>query len=446
MDVEAARKWIHHAQDDLDQALAALDAGPEPEPPEPPSGAIVTTPEEFDAALASATDGTVIVCATSLVYTKALVLAQPDLTIQSEHEGSARITPEEPAPLFTSGITVTRERVSLVGLEIRRADLKDILTVTGTDVLIDRCRILGDPVQGAKRGIAANGPNLAITRCHIDDCFGPYPGNDCQAISGWLSEGPTTITDNYISGGTESIMFGGGDPPSEADCPCDITIKGNTITKNPGWQSQAVSVKNTLELKNARRVRIEDNEIEYSWGGHGQDGYLLMLTPRNQEGNAPYSTVEDVIIRNNVFRYGAGAINVLGTDNNHPSGRLSRVTIEHNRFEQIDCKAYTGSNKMILISAGPTTLTIDDNEFLAANVSSVIYFTGSPQCVDLVVTNNEFPVSKYGVFGDNTSVGNGSNGLPNAWNKYVASGTYSGNTLPPASDPECAVFGDDEER
>src|SRR4029453_977841 len=42
-----------------------------------------------------------------------------------------------------------------------------------------------------------------------------------------------------------------------------------------------------------------------------------------------------------------------------------------------------------------------------------------------------------GIFGDGCSTGNGSNGMPHAWNTYVASGTLSGNTTtPPAAEDE----------
>src|SRR4030095_9962315 len=258
----------------------------------------------------------------------------------------------------------------------------------GARPTIDRCRILGDPVQGTKGGTAANAPMVTIQNCYISDCFGPYPGSDTQAICAWDSPGPFSITNNYLCGGSETIMFGGADPANADRVPSDILISGNTITKRAAWQSQLVGVKNTLELKNAKRVRIEDNDIRYSWGGHGQDGFLLMLTPRNQSGTAPYSTVEDVVIEGNRFQCAAGALSVLGTDNNASSGRLSRVTICHNRFEQLDPKLYVGTNTMIQILDGPQALTINANEFVGMNSGSQVYFDGAPLCEELVITNN----------------------------------------------------------
>jgi len=43
-------------------------------------------------------------------------------------------------------------------------------------------------------------------------------------------------------------------------------------------------------------VLVEGNVIENCWKA-GQNGFAIQLTPRNQEGKAPWSVVEDVTIR-----------------------------------------------------------------------------------------------------------------------------------------------------
>ena len=57
-------------------------------------------------------------------------------------------------------------------------------------------------------------------------------------------------------------------------------------------------MKNLFELKNARRVLVEGNLMEYVWQ-EAQIGYAILLTPRNQDGKAPWVTIEDVTIRRN---------------------------------------------------------------------------------------------------------------------------------------------------
>jgi len=158
-----------------------------------------------------------------------------------------------------------------------------------------------------------------------------------------------------------------------------------------------------------------------------------VFTPRNQSGTAPYSTVEDVVVEDNRLAAGAAAVSVSGDDDLHPSQRLARVTVRRNVFEDIDPKKYTGSNKLFLIQRGPTVVTIDANDVHGANLGSQIYFDGSPMCADLVVTNNRWPSAKYGIFGSGCSTAIDPNGLPNAWNRYVASGTLANNTVWPGT-------------
>ena len=109
---------------------------------------------------------------------------------------------------------------------------------------------------------------------------------------------------------------------------------------------------------------IEDNEISCCWGGHGQDGYLLSLTIRNQYGNTPWATIENVIIRRNHFLHGAAAINILAEDNNYESGRLNQVEIVDNIFEDINHeRLHRLSVKLMLIGRGPKDTTIGGNIF-----------------------------------------------------------------------------------
>jgi hypothetical protein len=61
----------------------------------------------------------------------------------------------------------------------------------------------------------------------------------------------------------------------------DITIAGNTITKQTAWRSQNWSVKNLLELKNARRVSIRGNTFDYNWQA-GQSGFAILFTVARQ--------------------------------------------------------------------------------------------------------------------------------------------------------------------
>jgi len=389
------------------------------------TSAIISDPLALDLALAAAAPGATLLLAPTLRYPRHLTLRQP-VALLSTIAGVGRIgLTELLGPTFLQGITIAGDGVTLRGLEVRHSDrTQTLVDVTGAGAVVDRCRILGDPATGQKRGIAANGAAGIYTRNYVEDCFGPYPGDDCQAFYVQSTPGPLLIEDNFLSGGTETLMIGGGDPADAAHLPSDIVIRRNTLTKNPKWQALPISVKNVLELKNARRVTIEDNDISYSWGGRGQDGYLLMLTVRNQGGTAPYSTVQDVLVGGNRFSHGAAAINVLGRDNNQPSEPMARVQILENQFADLNPVLYTGSKKMNQIDGGPGDVTIRGNVFDGVGMTSVVYFAGGPKCERLAIDGNAWPKTKYGVFGSGATLGQ-------AWAQYVASGTLGPNTERP---------------
>jgi len=54
---------------------------------------------------------------------------------------------------------------------------------------------------------------------------------------------------------------------------------------------------NCFELKNGVRVFFEGNICENGWGGFSQQGYAVLLSPKNQVGNCPLCYVSDVTMR-----------------------------------------------------------------------------------------------------------------------------------------------------
>jgi hypothetical protein len=153
-----------------------------------------------------------------------------------------------------------------------------------------------------------------------------------------------------------------------------------------------------------------------------------MLTPVNQDGGAPWSTIEDVLIRHNVISHVAAAFNLLGTSYTYPSGRMKRVQIAGNTLTGIDPQAYGGSDKVIIVSDGPEDVTIDGNTISGQHLGSILYFSGAPKCLRMAFTNNSYPPSEYGIFGADASVGGDP---PHAWVQYVEDGTFSGNVVTP---------------
>lgn len=172
-------------------------------------------------------------------------------------------------------------------------------------------------------------------------------------------------------------------------------------------------VKNLFELKNAKDVTVYGNVMENNWV-NGQAGYAIVLTPRNQSGGCTWCTVENVTLSYNIIRHSAGGANILGTDNNHPSGRIKNLTFSNNLFYDLTSAWGTGTQPWLLIQAGPEDVTIDHNT-VHHPLNSQIYLGGTPKIQTLIVTNNLMKRGNYGVFSPSGEGTVALNGFATTW-------------------------------
>ncbi len=263
-------------------------------------------------------------------------------------------------------------------------------------LVFERCYVHGDPQVGGRRGIALNSRHTAVIDSYLAD-FKEH-GNDSQAIAGWNGAGPFAIVNNYLEGAGENLMFGGADPDVQNLVPSDIEIRGNTFNKPPAWKGTQWSVKNIFELKNARRVLIDGNTFENNWAD-AQNGFAILFTPRNQDGSAPWSMVRDVTFTHNIVRHTGSAVNILGTDDLHPSQQTKRVTIRDNIFEDVDGTKWGGAGRLFQILDGVADVVIDHNT--ATQTGDVLAGEGAPSS-GVIYQNNLTPHNAYGVGGSNT--------------------------------------------
>jgi hypothetical protein len=97
-------------------------------------------------------------------------------------------------------------------------------------------------------------------------------------------------------------------------------------------------------------VWLEGNVLEHSWG-HGQVGFAVVLTPRNQGGRAPWCAIEDVTFVNNIVRHCSSGIGILAEDDNHRSDTSKRLLIRHNLVEDINPSRFGGDGRMFQITS-----------------------------------------------------------------------------------------------
>jgi len=219
------------------------------------------------------------------------------------------------APFTTIG-----DHYRFIGIEWRSSPGgkgQKMINTTGADhVIFDRNWFHPADGMEVSKGVLMNGDThfIAVINSYFSDfnCVARSGAcTDSSALGGGVgSRGSDTIStlkiyNNYLEGSGENILFGGGG--SEAN-PTDIEIRRNHLFKpliwkrgEPGYTSAPSGdpyiVKNNFELKNARRVLIEADLFENSWGGFTQKGFSVLFTPANQNGHCPKCLVSDITLR-----------------------------------------------------------------------------------------------------------------------------------------------------
>jgi hypothetical protein len=205
-----------------------------------------------------------------------------------------------------------------------------------------------------------------------------YGKNPSGVTHSWTVTG-TTFTDTGTAGKT-------GAPPSTASL----------------WQ-----VKNILELKNARRVRVEYNLIENNWLA-AQQGYAVLFTPRNQSGSCSWCVIEQVDFTHNIIHNVSGAFSIAGYDSNSPSGQTNTIKIQDNLVYGVTTEL-GGSGWVVLIGDAPRDITFDHNTF-DFDGTTLLYAYGGTQAAPRPITgfrftNNASPHGTYGLNGADASTG-----------------------------------------
>ena len=287
---------------------------------------------------------------------------------------------------------------------------QDSIDEVPTGLVFDRGYIHGWPTQDVQRGVALNSGKTDIINSYISDIH--MVGIEAQGIAGWNGPGPYQIVNNFISGASQNILFGGADPDIAGLIPSDITISRNYLfkpltwkTTDPTYLGQHWTVKNLLELKNAKNVFIDGNIMENNWVD-GQDGTAVLFTVRNQECTAPWATIQNVTFNNNTLSNAdGGALNFLGMDNEvtaafgkcnpaSTSVRGSGVAVYNNLFYNI--------RGPFLLMNGFYDVSLERNTHLQRYNTMTFY---GEQSLGFIYRNNVTVEEPYGVVGDGISGG-----------------------------------------
>ena len=277
---------------------------------------------------------------------------------------------------FTNGANHYR----FVGVEITRESpgesFHNLVTpekdAAADHIVLDRVWVHGTAQDETTRGVFLSGTRFTAV---VDSYFSDFhcvskTGTciDAQAIAGGAGDlpmGPFKIVNNFLEASGENIIFGGA---AATATPADIEVRRNHLFKpliwkpgSPGFvggtSGNPFIVKNLFEIKNAQRVLFEGNVLDYSWGGVGQTGFAIVLTPRNQMPNiCPLCRVTDITLRFCKVRHMASGMQIV----NAPSGTGGiatageRYSIHDMVFEDIDGETYKGFGLFaMVVSQGP---------------------------------------------------------------------------------------------
>lgn len=255
------------------------------------------------------------------------------------------------------------------------------------DFEIDRSYVHSISAGTTRRGLAANGANIVVKNSYFEGFA--YPQQETQGIAGWSATKNVKIINNYIEGGAENVMFGGADPANAELIPMDIEVSGNHFNKPADWKNK-VTVKCLFELKNAKRVQFTNNYLENNWVGSA-----FRITVRNQEGTATFSTLEDIVIKDNIINGSGEGINILGKDDTYPSQTLKNLTISNNLFLNLGGKGFEGGGYFIQISDGENITISNNTAFNQGNIAS--FYGALPR--NLSFRDNITLHGEYGIHG-----------------------------------------------
>lgn len=260
---------------------------------------------------------------------------------------------------------------------------------------INRSYLHSTKTGKTRRAITANSGQTVIQNSYIEGFA--FPSEETQGILGYTGTKDLKILNNYIEGGAENIMFGGAQAASAELIPSDIEIRGNHFNKPAEWKTQNAAMKCLFEIKNGKRIRFVENYLENNWVGAA-----FRLTLRSEDGNAPFHTIEDVLIKDNIIVGAGDGIQILGKDdfydgkpNQKDAQVLKRLIIENNLFLNIGGREFEGSGYFIQVSDGEQITIANNTSFNQGNIAK--FYGTMPR--NFAFKNNITGHGEYGVHG-----------------------------------------------
>ncbi len=370
----------------------------------------------------------------------------------------------------------------LTGLELTRpTGTKGAVTLmsvasrgTASYIVLDRSWVHGTTQDESRVGFELSGMNKVAV---VDSYFSDF---HCTAVTGSCTEahslhagtgnsqdGVYKIQNNFLEASGQAILFGGA---AATTTPSDITIRLNHFFKPWQWMKgnspfqggvagNPFIVRHHLEFKNAIRVLIEDNLLENVWGGFGEAGDAILLTPKSQHIKSggdvcPICQVTDVTIRYTHIIHASGGVEIAtvlsGNGANGGSALAgTRYSIHDVVMDDIS-RTYIGGGWLFTVASNwlvnpLNTVSIDHITGFPDSEGGVLLLgnrMSNPQMYGFVFTNSIVTAGLYPVWSSGGGVANCAHAdVPlSSLNNCFASYTFTNNALvtAPAHDPASA--------
>jgi hypothetical protein len=224
-------------------------------------------------------------------------------------------------------------------------------------------------------------------------------GTSGEASATLGSTGSVSVTWSAVSGATSYRVYGrkaGSQTQYWTTTGTSVLDTGGAGTASavPTTAGQKWTIKNLLELKNAKLVLIEGNTFENCWLAD-QKGYAVLFTPANG-GLAAWTVVRDVTFQYNTVRHVGAALMLNGRDTSHGSEYTDNIAIRHNLFTDISTR-WGGPGGFMVAGNGTRGVQVDHNTI--DHDGFVIAGTGEAN-TGFVFTNNMARHNQWGIYGD----------------------------------------------
>lgn len=301
-------------------------------------------------------------------------------------------------------------------------------------LILDRSWVEGNGEQETQRGVTLNCADCGVINSYTNNI--KARGMDTQAVCGWNGTLRAYVLNSYLEATGENVMWGGADPASAQLIPTAIEVRRNTIRKLMAWKGQGYTIKNLVEIKNCIGCTVDGNVIENNWGNEGQAGAAIVVTVRNQDCAAPFSTIQNGVFTNNIVRNSDGVFNFLGEDNEakptyedrpgHPkcsdpgesygSVRGNGFLVANNVFDKITGAFITINGYYNVIVENNT-----DRQTCGEGCNTTTFY--GEQSLNYTHRNNVHDEKAYGLTGDGSAAGKPT------LDKYAPNAVVTGNVI-----------------